>query len=114
VGTNQKPYHRQLFNPWAQSCKYDPTAAFIKMWVPQLAKQKPRVIHQWHRHAKKMIRPVDNLGNSMESTDSDHIDYHKPILEYIDRRDISLQQYNTAWSSYVQFDKEQMADAMVR
>lgn len=45
VGTDAAPYFR-IFNPTAQSEKFDPKGEFIKKWVPELGSLSPKHIHQ--------------------------------------------------------------------
>jgi deoxyribodipyrimidine photo-lyase len=45
VGTDAAPYFR-IFNPTAQSERFDPEGKFIKQWVPELAKLNAKQIHQ--------------------------------------------------------------------
>ena len=45
VGTDAAPYFR-IFNPTAQSERFDPQGDFIKRWVPELASLGPKHIHQ--------------------------------------------------------------------
>jgi deoxyribodipyrimidine photo-lyase len=45
VGTDAAPYFR-IFNPTAQSQRFDPQGEFIKRWVPELATLPAKQIHQ--------------------------------------------------------------------
>jgi deoxyribodipyrimidine photo-lyase len=45
VGTDAAPYFR-IFNPTAQSERFDPQGEFIKRWVPELSKLSAKQIHQ--------------------------------------------------------------------
>ena len=45
VGTDAAPYFR-IFNPTAQSEKFDPQGEFIKKWLPELAGVSAKLIHQ--------------------------------------------------------------------
>ncbi len=44
-GVDAAPYFR-LFNPVTQSERFDPARAYIRQWVPELAKLPDRVIHR--------------------------------------------------------------------
>lgn len=44
TGADSQPYFR-IFNPWRQQRKFDPDAAYIKKWVPELKKLSPAEIH---------------------------------------------------------------------
>jgi len=45
VGTDASPYFR-IFNPTAQSERFDPQGEFIKRWLPELASLSAKHIHQ--------------------------------------------------------------------
>jgi len=60
----------RIFNPWTQSATYDPSGAYIKKWLPQLAEVDPKDLHRWsERHDKY--------------TD---LDYPSPIVSHDERR----------------------------
>ena len=44
AGTDAAPYFR-IFNPYAQSRKFDPQGEFIRQWVPELSELDGRTIH---------------------------------------------------------------------
>jgi deoxyribodipyrimidine photo-lyase len=44
TGADAAPYFR-IFNPWLQQVKFDPHAAYIKRWVPELARLPAADIH---------------------------------------------------------------------
>ena len=48
TGCDAAPFFR-IFNPWLQQKRYDPEAAYIKRWVPELAKAAPVLIHRLDR-----------------------------------------------------------------
>jgi deoxyribodipyrimidine photo-lyase len=45
VGTDAQPYFR-IFNPVAQSKKFDPEGAFIRRWLPELRRVPDRYLHE--------------------------------------------------------------------
>lgn len=45
TGCDAQPYFR-IFNPWLQQRKFDPDAAYIKKWVPELKDYPAKRIHQ--------------------------------------------------------------------
>jgi deoxyribodipyrimidine photo-lyase len=45
TGTDSAPYFR-IFNPILQSRKFDPDGAFLRRWLPELAKLDERTIHE--------------------------------------------------------------------
>jgi deoxyribodipyrimidine photo-lyase len=47
TGTDAQPYFR-IFNPWTQGERYDPDAAYVREYVPELRGVDPDVIHSWH------------------------------------------------------------------
>lgn len=48
TGCDAQPYFR-VFNPWLQQKRYDPEAAYIKRWVPELRRAAPEIIHRLDR-----------------------------------------------------------------
>lgn len=44
TGCDAQPYFR-IFNPWLQQAKFDPDAAYVKRWVPELRDLSPARIH---------------------------------------------------------------------
>jgi deoxyribodipyrimidine photo-lyase len=48
TGCDAAPYFR-VFNPWLQQKRFDPDAAYVKRWVPELAKAGPDLIHRLDR-----------------------------------------------------------------
>jgi deoxyribodipyrimidine photo-lyase len=48
TGCDAAPYFR-IFNPWLQQKRYDPDAAYIKRWVPELAQAGPDLLHRLDR-----------------------------------------------------------------
>ena len=78
VGVDPKPHFQRLFNPWTQSKDYDPQATFIKTWIPTIASVPAQHIHTWDIHCSTY-----NLKT-----------YPKPIVDYKNRRKISLGNYN--------------------
>jgi len=49
TGCDAAPYFR-IFNPWLQQVRHDPDAAYVKLWVPELAGAPPGLIHRLDRH----------------------------------------------------------------
>lgn len=78
VGVDPKPHFQRLFNPWSQSEDYDPEATFIKKWIPDLVSVPAQHIHNWESYWREY-----NVKK-----------YSKPIVEYKNRRKISLEKYN--------------------
>lgn len=72
-GCDAQPYFR-IFNPYAQSEKFDAEGTFIRTWCPELA----------HLPAKKIHRPDQSLAP----------DYPLPIVDYERNRARALQMYS--------------------
>lgn len=71
-GLDSAPYPR-IFNPWTQSKTFDPTATYIKKWLPELEKIPANHIHTWSKHYSKYS-----------------INYPKPIVNHDERRKLFL------------------------
>jgi deoxyribodipyrimidine photo-lyase len=68
TGCDAAPYFR-VFNPWLQQKRYDPEAAYIRRWVPELARTEPALIHRLDRAAGRRPRgyPAPLLDHAAES-----------------------------------------------
>ena len=71
VGTDAAPYFR-IFNPTAQSERFDPQGEFIRRWVPELAKLSAKHIHQPSRYcdvqALGYVAPIVDHASSVART----------------------------------------------
>ncbi len=86
TGTDPQPYFR-IFNPLLQSKRYDPNAAYIRRWVPELRDVPDRYVHEPARMA-----PQDQqLAGCVMGRD-----YPAPIVDHGAERDVALQRYATA------------------
>lgn len=47
-GADASPYFR-IFNPFTQAARFDPDAAYLKRWLPELAELPPRLLHEPRR-----------------------------------------------------------------
>ena len=79
TGTDTKPYFQRVFNPWLQSYRYDKDAEYIKKWLPELETVPAKHLHQWDKYF----------------TEHEKIGYGGPIVDYAERRAISLKMYST-------------------
>lgn len=76
TGTDAVPYFR-VFNPLAQSRKFDATGEYIRRWVPELRHIRGEEIHQ----PSPLVRPKD---------------YPAPIVDHGRERLQALEMYKTA------------------
>jgi len=76
VGVDTKPSNQRIFNPWLQSKRFDADCAYIKYWIPELKNIPINEIHRWDLHFNKY-----------------DISYPKPIIDYSESREKSLQMY---------------------
>lgn len=75
-GADSQPYFR-IFNPWEQSAHYDPTAEYIKRWVPELKDVSDADIHRWDETYRK----------------HQDVKYPKPIVDYKKQKELALKMY---------------------
>ncbi len=57
TGCDPQPYFR-IFNPWSQSCKFDPKGEYIKRYVPELADLQPKELHEPILNNKSYPKPI--------------------------------------------------------
>ena len=70
-GADAAPYFR-VFNPYLQAAKFDPDAAYIKRWLPELAPLPAKVLHEAGKHsallaARGYPAPMVELGASRDA-----------------------------------------------
>ena len=64
-GADSQPYFR-ILSPISQATKFDPEAAYIKKWCPELKDVPPRHLHDWEKYNSQYPK----------------IDYPCPCLDY--------------------------------
>lgn len=83
TGTDAQPYFR-IFNPMLQGARFDPTGAYVRRHVPELAKVPAEFIHApWLMPADVAKHIGFELGR----------DYPKPLVEHATQRDRALALY---------------------
>jgi deoxyribodipyrimidine photo-lyase len=86
TGTDAAPYFR-VFNPVLQGKKYDPKGAYVRRWLPELARVPDRLIHQpW-----KMPLDVQQKAGCIIGRD-----YPAPIVDHAWAREQTLAAYAQA------------------
>lgn len=83
TGCDAQPYFR-IFNPVTQSEKFDPMGAFIRRYVPELARLPDRHIHApWKAGAEELAKAGVVLGKT----------YPAPVVDHAQSRKIALELY---------------------
>jgi len=83
TGCDAQPYFR-IFNPVTQSEKFDPTGAFIRKYLPVLAKVPDQHIHApWKMGAEESRKAGIVIGK----------DYPAPIVDHAEARAVTLALY---------------------
>jgi deoxyribodipyrimidine photo-lyase len=70
-GTDASPYFR-VFNPVLQGEKLDPEGAYVRRWVPELARMPSRFVHRPHE-APAEIRRAAGMADEA---------YPRPVIEH--------------------------------
>jgi deoxyribodipyrimidine photo-lyase len=86
TGCDAQPYFR-IFNPVAQSQKFDPEGRFIKRYLPQLERLTPGEVH-----APWLVSPA----RQREAGCVVGVDYPAPIVDHAVARDKALARYAAA------------------
>ena len=76
TGTDAQPYFR-IFNPTTQGERYDPTGAFVREWLPELARLPDRWIHE---PAEAPGAALEKAGIVLDET------YPRPIVDHAVQR----------------------------
>ena len=86
TGTDAAPYFR-VFNPVLQGKKFDPSGAYVRRYVPELARVPDTFIHTpWEMSA------TAQKGSSFRPGK----DYPRPVVRHEDERGVALSMYRAA------------------
>ena len=90
TGTDAAPYFR-VFNPFLQAKRFDPTGAYVRRWVPELAQVPDRYIHEpWTMPETEQQAAGCRIG----------VDYPEPIVDHATRRVEAIERYKAAGGRY--------------
>lgn len=79
-GADAAPYFR-IFNPMLQGAKFDPEGAYVRRWVPELAKLPTAFIHSpWDAPMDVLAQSGVTLGRS----------YPHPLVDHAEAREAAL------------------------
>jgi deoxyribodipyrimidine photo-lyase len=81
-GADAAPYFR-VFNPVTQGERFDPTGAYVKRWLPELAKVPASQVH-----APWTLRPIESAAYGLSGTV-----YERPIVDLAQSREQALAAY---------------------
>jgi deoxyribodipyrimidine photo-lyase len=82
-GADASPYYR-IFNPITQGQKFDPDGAYVRRWLPHLAKVPTAVIHApWEARPIELLDAGITLGKQ----------YPLPMVNHAAARDAALRAY---------------------
>lgn len=85
-GADAAPYFR-IFNPVLQGEKFDPDGAYVRRWVPELAKMPARYVHRpWEAPSSMLFHAGVKLGET----------YPVPVVDHERARRRALAAYETA------------------
>ncbi|MXX69994.1 MAG: deoxyribodipyrimidine photo-lyase [Gemmatimonadales bacterium] len=84
-GADAQPFFR-IFNPVRQAEKFDPAGAYVRRWVPEIARLSDRWLHQpWEAPPNVLSESGIELGR----------DYPSPIVDHAAARQRALSAYET-------------------
>jgi deoxyribodipyrimidine photo-lyase len=84
VGVDPAPVYRRLYNPTTQGQKFDPSGAYIRRYVPELAHVPDKYIFEpWTMPADTQKEAKCHIGQ----------DYPEPIVDHKQARLAALEQY---------------------
>lgn len=82
-GADAAPYFR-IFNPIMQGEKFDPNGAYVRKWIPELAKLPDKYIHSPWEASQELL---EKCGIILGKT------YPKPIVDHSEARKLALDAY---------------------
>ena len=84
-GADAAPYYR-IFNPVLQGEKFDPDGAYVRKFVPELAKMSDKYLHRpWEAPDGELIRAGVKLGET----------YPKPVVDHALARNRAMDAYKS-------------------
>lgn len=84
-GADAAPYFR-IFNPMLQGEKFDPAGAYVRKWLPELAKLDAKWLHQPWKAPKESLRQAGvELGRTYPAPMVDHAEARAAALAAFDR-----------------------------
>ena len=90
TGTDAAPYFR-VFNPFLQAKRFDPNGAYVRRWVPELARVPDRYIHEpWTMPEAEQDAAGCRIGT----------DYPAPVVDHATRRVEAIERYKDAGGRY--------------
>ena len=87
TGVDPAPYFRRIFNPVLQQQKFDPTGAYVRRWVPELADVPgDRLAEPW-----RMTGDQQRVAGCVIGAD-----YPAPIVDHAQERRVTMERYRAA------------------
>jgi deoxyribodipyrimidine photo-lyase len=87
VGVDPAPVFRRLYNPTSQQANFDPTNAYVRKYVPELASVPDEFIKEpWKMTAEQQAAAACGIGT----------DYPAPIVDHASARTAALERYRLA------------------
>jgi len=87
VGTDPAPYFQRMFNPMTQQERFDPEGAYVRRWVPELAKVPDKLLSKpWEMSQEQQAEAVCVIGE----------DYPEPIVDHAAERRVAQERYRSA------------------
>jgi deoxyribodipyrimidine photo-lyase len=89
IGTDSRPFVR-VFNPVTQAKRFDPDGAYVRTWLPELARVPTARIHEpWTMSPAEQVDAACSIG----------FDYPAPIVDHAAARERALARYAAAVSA---------------
>ncbi len=87
TGVDPAPYFRRIFNPVLQQQKFDPSGAYVRRWVPELARvPDDRMAEPWTMSEAEQAAAGCVIGT----------DYPAPIVDHAQERRVTIERYRAA------------------
>jgi deoxyribodipyrimidine photo-lyase len=81
TGTDAQPYFR-IFNPLIQAAKFDPQGAYIRQWLPELARVPAEFVHEpWNMPPQQQLKTNCVIGQTYPKRIVDHAAQKEKMLE---------------------------------